>query len=202
VRTKTYVSFYANCSTEPVEMDAKYHRLITAWRIRRAEELTYVSRYEKELAKKDINQRAIVRTDLVSRMYMASQLLLVIGITTCEDEEWLPMEIRQAVDKMKIPIIAAYTMTDEPIRNPYELSDYWPYALMTRIRDNSANVIHIPFKKKPVRAALQQFDYERLPRGRGLSCYSEDAYRAFGMPCNPVLAPARPRNKTGLVLIR
>jgi hypothetical protein len=71
------------------------------------------------------------------------------------DTDWVPFEIEQAVDTYRIPIIAAYTVSDKPIRNPAALIGYWPIPLTERINNGTANVIHIPFKKGALKDAIR-----------------------------------------------
>jgi hypothetical protein len=86
-----------------------------------------------------------------------------------------------AVDHYQIPIIAAYTVFDKPIRHPRALSRYWPVALETRIDNKTANVIHVPFKKEILSDAISQFSHDNLPPGSGLGFYSNAAYEHFGI---------------------
>ncbi len=92
-----------------------------------------------------------------------------------------PFEIEQAIDAYKIPIIAAYTVYETAIRNPKALSNYWPNALKMRINNETANVIHVPFKKEALKDAISQFSHDSPPTGEGLGIYSDDAYNAFGI---------------------
>jgi hypothetical protein len=93
----------------------------------------------------------------------------------------VPFEIRYAIEDCKLPIIAAYTVYDKPIYNPSALSGYWPSALKMRIDNGTAGVIHIPFRKEPIRDAIGQFDHNNFPKNGGLGFYSADAYRSFGL---------------------
>ena len=90
----------------------------------------------------------------------------------------MPFEIRYAVDECEIPIIAAYTGY-ETFLDPVALTLLWPTALAARIQDESARVIHVPFKKEPLADAVSQFDVNNLPKG-ALSHYSRETYRQWG----------------------
>jgi hypothetical protein len=105
-------------------------------------------------------------------------LLLIIGKTTKNDTDWVPFEIQYAVDECEIPIIAAY-VGYEYILNPKSHRDEWPSALRSRIDDKSARVIHIPFKKQPIKAAIGQFDINNKPKG-SLSYYTRESYIEWG----------------------
>ena len=97
------------------------------------------------------------------------------------DADWVPFEIEKAADVYGIPIIAAYTFVEAPIRNPRSWSSYWPLALRVRIDNQTAKVLHIPFKKDPIKDSLR-FTHENPPAGNGLGIYSDEAYRFFGIP--------------------
>ena len=79
------------------------------------------------------------------------------------------------------PIIVAYTVFDQAIRNPSALANYWPSALATRINNETASAIHIPFKQAPIYEAIEQFSHENLPLGGGLGFYNDAAYRSWGL---------------------
>ncbi len=85
------------------------------------------------------------------------------------------------MDTYEIPIIAAYTVYDKPMRNPRVWSAFWPSALEVRINNETANVIHIPFKKDALNAAISQFSHARPPIGKGLGIYDDASYRLFGI---------------------
>lgn len=183
-RNGTYIAFHANSTTDPTASDIKYYNLIKAWSERSDDDFSFINSHEKTAAVRDSSLRETLRSRLVSRLRNSKHLLLIIGKTTKEDTDWVPFEIRYAIDECKIPVIAAYTVTDQPILRPSAASTiaaYWPAALRTRIENNTAGVIHIPFKKEAIKAAIGQFDHDNFPKGGGLGWYSEDAYRSWGM---------------------
>jgi hypothetical protein len=93
----------------------------------------------------------------------------------------VPFEIEKAVDTYSLPIIAAYTNFDKPIRAPKALSMYWPQALSLRIENGQAKVLHIPFKKEALQDAISQFSCKNPPPGGGLGIYGDQAYKVFGI---------------------
>ncbi len=125
--------------------------------------------------------RTTLRHSLLERLRNSKNMVLVIGQTTCQDTDWVPFEIEQAVDTYGIPIIAAYTVYDKPIRSPSSWSGYWPKALALRINNETAHVIHIPFKKEALKDAISQFSHANPPKGKGLGVYGDEAYRFFGI---------------------
>ena len=106
-------------------------------------------------------------------------MVLIIGDTTKFDDDWIPFEIQYAVDSCKIPIIAAYP-DYEWILEPGDLRSLWPESLETRIDNKSARVIHMPFKKEPLRAAITRFSHNDLPKG-GLSYWKAEVYEKWGI---------------------
>jgi len=118
---------------------------------------------------------------LRQRLKNSKNMVLIIGSTTKLDDDWIPFEISEAVDKFKIPIIATYTDISVPIRNPSLYKSRWPVALATRISAGTASVIHIPFKKAALLDAIGQFNHNNLPAGKGFGIYGDAAYREFGI---------------------
>ena len=115
----------------------------------------------------------------MTRLRNSKHLLLIIGETTKNDTDWVPFEIRYAVDDCDIPIIAAYVHY-EYIMDPKALDPLWPAALKKRINDGTARVIHIPFKKEPLKAAINSFDCNTKPQGC-LTYYTRETYVKWGI---------------------
>lgn len=180
-RNGTYVAFHANGTTDPTASDIKYYNLIKAWTEKTDDDFSIINSHDKTASVRDSSLRETLRSRLITRLKNSKHLFLIIGETTKEDTDWVPFEIRYAIDDCKIPVIAAYTVYTDAIRNPKGLSGYWPKALEARINNSSAGVIHIPFKKEPIKDAIGQFGPQSFPKGGGLGIYSDEAYHAFGL---------------------
>ena len=178
-RTGTYVAFHANGQTEPTESDIKYYNLLKAWNVLSDNDFSFTDSHEKTGAIQSYSQRQTIENHLKARLLRSKNMILVIGQTTKEDTDWVPLEIRYAIDDCEIPIIAAYPGYNR-IMAPAELWPLWPGALAVRIRDSRAHVIHIPFRKEPLIDAVGQFNHNNFPLGGGLGFYSETTYRSWG----------------------
>jgi hypothetical protein len=179
-RNGTYVAFHADGNNIPGKTDIDYYYLLRAWSAHPDDDFTMVNSHEKAAAVRDSSSKETLRRSLHARLANSKNLILIIGETTKNDKDWVPFEIEQAVDKYKIPIVAAYVIWDKPIRAPKALAAYWPAALESRINNNTANIIHIPFKKAAILDAIG-FSHNKLPAGRGLGIYDDAAYRTFGI---------------------
>ena len=178
-RNGIYIAFHANKTKQPTESDMKYYSLLKAWNVRSNDEFHFVNSHDKAAAVRDSSKRETLEASLKSRLRNSKNMILVIGKTTKEDTDWVPFEIRYAVDECNIPIIAAYTGYGR-IGAPNQLSALWPKAFATRISNGSARVIHIPFKRSPLTAAVGQFDLSNYPKN-GLRYYSQEAYPSWGL---------------------
>ena len=179
-RNGTYVAFHAAGTNLPGKSDIDYYNLMKAWAAKTDDEFTMINSHEKASAVRDTSLRTTLRNSLLERLRNSKNMVLVVGETTRLDTDWVPFEIEKAIDTYEIPIIAAYTVFDKPIRNPTALSQYWPSALTARINNGTANVIHIPFKKEALKNALL-FSHTNPPKGKGLGIYADAAYKAFGI---------------------
>jgi len=110
----------------------------------------------------------------------SKNMILIIGKTTRMDDDWVPLEIRYAVDTCEIPIIAVYPGYTF-IMAPGELEPLWPQALATRIYRGTVHVIHVPFRQEPLRDAVGQFSHRTYPTGGGLGYYNREAYTQWGV---------------------
>lgn len=173
-RNGTYIAFHAEGTNIPIDSDFKYYNLLKAWTAKRDDEFSMIDSHEKTAAVRDTSKRETLKTRLKERIRNSKHLLLIIGKTTKLDTDWVPFEIRYAIDDCEIPVIATYT-DYKYILDPSKLSLLWPEALKVRINNNTARVIHIPFKKEPIQAAISQFNHTNMPKSP-LSYYNQDAY--------------------------
>ncbi|MCK4793729.1 MAG: TIR domain-containing protein [Desulfobacteraceae bacterium] len=178
-RNGTYVAFHAEGTNVPIDSDIKYYNLLKAWTAKGDDDFSMINSHEKTAAVRDSSKRETLRTRLKTRLKNSKHLLLIIGKTTKKDTDWVPFEICYAIDKCEIPVIAAYTDYDYVLRPP-ALSNLWPPALKTRIDNDTARVIHIPFKKEPIKDAINQFDPSNLPEG-ALIYYTRETYEKWGL---------------------
>ncbi len=178
-RNGTYIAFHADGTNVPGRSDIKYYNLMKAWTAKGDDDFTMINSHDKACAVRDTSKRETLRTSLLQRLRNSKNMVLIVGDTTRFARDWVPLEIKQAVDKYELPIIAAYTGY-ECITAPAELRGLWPEALESRIYDETARVIHIPFKKEPLKAAIDQFDLSNPPTG-ALNYYIRDAYVRWGL---------------------
>ena len=178
-RTGTYVAFHANGMKEPTESDIKYYNLLKAWHVRTDNDFTLTDSHEKTGIIQGFSGKETIAKHLRARLLRSKNMILILGETTKEDTDWVPMEIKYAIDDCAIPIIAAYPGYNY-IMDPGALSHFWPESLAVRIRDGRAHVIHVPFRKEPLIDAVSQFNHSNYPRGQGIGCYDRNTYAAWG----------------------
>lgn len=174
-----YVSFYANKEIEPEEIDTRYYKLLKAWDDKEQMNFKLIDSAAKEKALTDNKSRDSLIKSIKSDLDQSEIFLLIIGKTTKEDANWIPLEINYTIDERKIPVIAAYTGY-RYILDPSKLSDLWPPALKKKIDNETARIIHIPFVRDSLFAAMLRFDHTKYPGG-SLSYYSRDAYAQWGL---------------------
>jgi len=178
-RNGTYIAFHAQGTNVPIDSDIKYYNLLKAWTAKTDDDFSMINSHEKTAAVRDSSKRETLRARLITRLRNSKNFLLIISQTTKLDTDWVPFEISYAIDECKLPVIAAYT-DYEYILSPGDLSFLWPQALKTRIDNNTARVIHIPFKKAPIKAAIEQFSHYNLPKS-SLTYYTRDTYIKWGI---------------------
>lgn len=178
-RNGTYIAFHANNTTEPTESDIKYYNLLKAWKVRSDDDFSFINSHDKTSAVRDTSKRETLKRSLKTRLKNSKNMILIIGETTKEDTDWVPFEIRYAVDECKIPLIAAYSGY-KSILKPSKFSYLWPKALQVRINNKTAFVLHIPFKKEPLKDAVSTFTHSNLPKG-ALTHYTRQKYIDWGL---------------------
>ena len=178
-RNGTYVAFYADGTDVPTDSDIRYYNLLKAWTAKEDDDFSMINSHDKTAAVRDSSKDETLRTRLRTRLGNSKHLLLIIGETTKNDTDWVPFEICYAIDECEIPVIAAYTDYDY-VLEPLDLSNLWPSALKTRIYDDTAKVLHIPFRKEPIKAAIEEMSPTYMPEGP-LVYYTRDAYKKWGL---------------------
>ena len=179
-RNGTYVAFHGENTSDPTASDFRYYSLLTAWHVREDNQFNFIDSHEKTSAVRGTSKKATLERVLKTRLRNSRNMILIVGKTTKEDTDWVPFEIEYAADTCEIPIIAAYPGNLKFIFDPSRFSHLWPEALKTRIRKNTASVIHIPFREEPLKEAVSQFTHNNLPAG-ALSYYTEAVYRDWGL---------------------
>ena len=178
-RNGTYIAFHADGTNRPGESDISYYNLMKAWTAKGDDDFTMINSHDKASAVRDSSKRETLRASLLQRLRNSRNFVLIIGETTRFAKLWVPFEIEQAIDCYGLPIVAAYTGYNY-IMAPAELSALWPDALADRIADKTARVIHIPFKKQPLKDAIDQFDLNNPP-STPLDYYAREAYEQWGI---------------------
>lgn len=177
-RSGTYIAFHADGKTDPTASDMKYYTLLKGWKVR-DDDFSFVNSHEKTNAVRDSSKKETLRRALVSRMNKSKHLFLVLGSKTKFDTDWVPFEIKYAVETCKIPIIVAYTGYNRII-SPSLLSSLWPPELAKAIKNKKVGIIHIPFRKVPIKAALAKYDMDNHPRTT-LSHFTIEAHDRWGL---------------------
>jgi hypothetical protein len=188
-RSGTYVAFHADNISDPTESDMKYYRLVEAWKNNNNLEIEFINSHDKANAVRDSSLRKTLQDSLLKRLRNSKNLLLIIGDTTRNDNDWIPFEISRAIDEYHLPVIAAYTgyrYIFPSFYAPNNFRSLWPTALASRIDSNTAKVIHIPFRKNPVSAAINQFGVNDEMPETPLNYYLSEVYTKWGL-FNPLI---------------
>ena len=180
-RNGTYIAFHANGTNFPIASDIKYYNIIKAWKEKENDSFAFVNSHDKTSAVRDTSSKETLARSLKERLNNSKNMLLLLGETTKSDIDWVPFEIAYAVDKCQIPIIVAYLGVEVAIRNPINFDKLWPTSLKERINNGQASCIHIPFKKNPIISAIDQFNHNNFPKGGGIGCYNDEAYKQWGI---------------------
>lgn len=178
-RSGTYVAFHADGTSDPTESDMRYYRLVNAWKNNENLEIKFINSHDKANAVRDSSLRTTLQTSLLERLRNSKNFLLIIGETTKNDQDWIPFEISRAVDTYNLPMIIAYTgycYIFPEYYAPANFRSLWPSSLKTRIDSNSVRAIHVPFREKPIAAAINQFGVNDQVPNDPLNYYIPNEY--------------------------
>ena len=151
------------------------------WSANRSIDFQLVDSHDKTASVRDNSRRDTLRRALVTRLRNSKQFLLIVTSSTRLDTDWVPFEIRYAIDECELPIIACYPDYSS-ILAPADLSPLWPEVLNLRIRNGPARVIHVPFRLDPVMDAINRFDVSNTNYPTdGYGYYNRQAHSNWGL---------------------
>lgn len=178
-RSGTYIAFDGLGQTNPTFSDFKYYATMQAWASHKNIDFKYVDSHDKTCAVRDTSLRTTLESRIRERLANSKNVVVILSSDTRKSGSMLTYEIEHAVDRCNLPLIVTY-VDYRIIANPGQLSSYWPNALSTRISNQTAKAIHIPFIKNALLDAINQFNHTNLP-ATSLDYYTEDAHRNFGV---------------------
>ncbi|MDO4569062.1 MAG: hypothetical protein Q4D38_01595 [Planctomycetia bacterium] len=203
-RNGTYVAFDGGGTSDPTVGDMKYYAMLQAWNKDKKHDFHFNDSHKKTYSVRDSSQmEATLKPRLLERMKNSKNMLLILSENTNWDRGLLNYEIEMAVDRYKIPIIAAYPGKTNIIYQegiwyklyykqefyPFpvlsgrtiDISSRWPQALRSRIINGTARCIHIPFKMEPIVNALEQFTCFTNKLSSSRNTYDQKTYQKWGM---------------------
>ena len=178
-RTGTYFAFDGLGETDPTKSDFGYYATVQGWSAASHIEFKFVNSHEKASAVRDSSKLATLQASIRERLAASKNMVVILSSKTRKTGSLLSWEIEKAVDFYELPLIIAYTGC-QTMLNPEAYSAWWPNTLSARIRDGSAQAIHIPFKKDAMQDAIGRFTVNGEKIGGSLVHYTEDAHRNWG----------------------
>lgn len=180
-RNGTYIAFDGLGQTNPTLSDFKYYSIMQAWDSHKSIDFKYVDSHEKTYAVRDTSLKSTLESRIRERLSDSKNVVVILSGATRKSDSMLSYEIEQAVDRYQIPLILAY-VDYNVVADPSLLSSYWPIALSSRVSNNTARAIHIPFIKDALLDAISQFSVNGKTQLSSASVfYSEEAHRSFGV---------------------
>lgn len=179
-RTGTYVAFDGLGETDPTKSDFRFYGTIQMWAAGKGYDFKYVDSHDKTSAVRDSSLRTTLEARIRERLASSRNCLVILSNETRKSGSMLSYEIEKAVDTYNLPLIITYTGRDTII-NPSNFSGRWPSVLETRINNESADAIHIPFKKGAINDAISQFTVQKDNLSGPLNKYSSETQKAWNV---------------------
>lgn len=187
---RTYIAFFGNGGEDdPAHPDSDLFHKICTWSGRKNDEFWFTHRDDKAaVAAFNLKHKEVLRADMASKLKKSRNVLVVLGKPLSMLDKrlanWVDHEISYAVDECKLPLIIAYTAVNTPIIQPRidsELASYWPNALQSRVTNQIAGAIHIPFQPGPLKTAVDYFSPYAFPNDGSLGWYTEETYASWDL---------------------
>jgi len=178
-RTGTYFAFDGLGETDPIKSDFRYYATVQGWDAAKHIDFKFVNSHDKASSVRDTSKLSTLQASIRQRLAASKNMVVIISNDTRKTGSMLSWEIEQAVDVYKLPLIVAYTGYDA-ILKPEELAHLWPRTLDLRIKSNSAQAIHIPFKKDAMFDAIRRFTVNGEAIGGSLVYYNRESQVRWG----------------------
>ncbi|MEM6676287.1 MAG: TIR domain-containing protein [Pseudomonadota bacterium] len=178
-RTGTYFAFDGLGQADPTKSDFKYYATVQGWNANKGVEFKFANSHEKASAVRDSSKVETLKASIRQRLAASKNMVVILSRSTRKSGSMLSYEIEKAVDRYQLPLIVAYTGYDAVVK-PDELSFMWPNTLTERIRNRTAQAIHIPFRQAALFNAISRFTVNGESIGSPLQFYSWDAHKEWG----------------------
>ena len=155
-RTGTYFAFDGLGQTDPTKSDFRYYATVQGWDAANSIDFRFVNSHDKASAVRDTSKLETLKASIRQRLAASKNMVVIISSDTRKSGSLLSWEIERAVDYYELPLIVAYTGYSS-ILDPAALRDKWPTTLTTRIDNQTAQAIHIPFKKDALFESIRRF---------------------------------------------
>lgn len=164
-RIGTYIAFAADGATNIFTSDIKYYRLIQGWNLMKSRDFKLINSHEKGPSIRQGSLEDTIKKTLRERLENSNRLLLLVGNTTKDDDDFVPYEIEYAVKTCNLPVIVCYVTYRNRITNqlPSELRKLLPPKLKELIASTSIKTLHIPFRQRIINRALNDYKFDRQP---------------------------------------
>lgn len=179
-RNGTYVAFAADGNTDFTKSDIKYYNLLKGWNLMKSRTFRFINPHEKGPQLRGESQEDTIKRTLRERLNNSKRFILLVGDTTRHDDDFVPYEIKYAIDTCKLPVIVVYVNHKTRITGsvPQSLLNLLPKALKERIDNGTVKTIHIPFRERIINRAIEEFSHEKLPT-YSLGFYKDSVYDAI-----------------------
>ena len=176
-RNGTYVAFAADGNTDFTKSDIRFYNLLKGWNLMKKRTFRFINPHEKGPQLRGESQEDTIKRTLRERLDNSKRFILLVGDKTRLDDDFVPYEIRYAVDTCKLPVIVVYVNHKTRITGscPQSLKNLLPKSLTERMDNNTAKTIHIPFRERIINRAIEDFSYLKMPN-HGFGLYKDSVY--------------------------
>lgn len=151
-----YCAFNAVGAANPSQSDIRYFNLLKAWNRRTRGEPAFVDSHALRFSFAIPNRRERLQAELEARLSASDLLLVLLTRRSAMPGSWLPWEVHCALERYRLPVLCVYPEGRPAGPLP---GAFLPVELAGRL--GGPFVEHLPFRKRPVFAALSRW------RGRG-----------------------------------
>jgi len=164
-RSGTYVAFAADGNIDFTKSDIKYYNLLKGWNSMKNRDFKFVNPHLSGTMIRAGSKEETIKRTLRQRLDNSKRFILLVGNTTRFDTDFVPYEIKYAIDVCKLPVIICYVNQKKRITLPLStsLTNLLPTVLIERINNGTAKTLHLPFRERIINYAIKDVDYKNPP---------------------------------------
>ncbi len=163
-RDAVYLAFNGCGAAVPTKSDVDHYNLLKGWDANPNPNINinFIDSHDKVCRARDDILTEELKLLIKEKLKKAKIILLVVTKNTVNQSEILKYELSEAIDKLKLPLIVAYTDIQTIKSANEKMRKDLPLVIQERIKKSEVKIMFIPFKLDAIRCAMKIFSIDKV----------------------------------------